>query len=156
MIANQQTFLVKNEPYLLFKGQLYDLEHNSYEDEVNGNLSKKCKFVKETVSNLDEDAKAESKKELSSKVKKITCKLRMVNLQIAEQQDDLIENSNKDTQGDILNKLKWTRSRVAQANQDKLTEQVRSSLIKSNKNLKNLDIVNKVLDCDEQTKELFK
>lgn len=154
MIANQQTFLVKNEPYLLFKGQLYEIEHGC--GEANDKFTQtKCKFEKETMFEkpaamfdkqaavFDKPATAfdkpaegrpQAKKELNSKVKKITCKLRM--FQMGEQTDEPIEN-NKDTQGDILNMLKWTRSKSK---------------------LKNLDLVNKVLDldCDEPATELFR
>ena len=142
MIANQQTFLVKNEPYLLFKGALYDLEHKNDESGVS-NLDKilKCEL---------KDTKTEN--DLTNKLKKLASKLNKVNLQIADHQDDLVENN---TQGDILNKLKWTRSKskMLQLNQDnKLTEQFEPSQIRnSNKNLKNLDLVS----CDE-TKELFR
>lgn len=71
---------------------------------------------------MTEDSKVENKKELNNKVKKITCKLKMINLEIAEKQHGLNENK-KDTQGDILNKLKWTRSKTAQHNQELVSEE---------------------------------
>lgn len=133
VIANQQTFLVKNEPYLLFKGQLYALEHADDRTQEKSTQTK-CKFEKETLFDKPVVGPTTKKLEMNSKMKKITCKLRMFNLQMAEQQDEPIEN-NKGTQGDILNMLKWTRSKSK---------------------LKNLDLVNKVLDCDEKNSELFR
>ena len=139
VIANQQTFLVKNEPYLLLKRQLYQIEHTEANEK---STQTRCKSEKDTVFESKRtmfdtgqpDGRPANKKELNSKVKKITSKLRMFNLRMAEPADETIEN-NKDTQGDILNMLKWTRSKSK---------------------LKNLDLVNKVLDCDEPTSELFR
>lgn len=151
VIANQQIFLVKNEPYLLFKGQLYDIEHGK-ESTLNNSSTNRYRFEKEIDFGLDV-VKPEHKKELNSKFKKITSKLRMFNLELVDQQNDLNENNDKDTQGDILNKLKWTRSKSEKLNR---LSKTKSSLIKNNKNLNNLDIVSKVLGCDEQATELFR
>jgi len=136
VIANQQTFLVKNEPYLLFKGELYDLEHKN-DDSGISNLDKilRCEM---------KDLKSEN--ELTNKLKKLACKLNKVNLEIADQQDDTVEN----TQGDILRQLKLTRSKskLMQTNQsNKLTEQFEPSRTKNSS--KNMNSVN------EEEKEMF-